>query len=108
MDAVNTVRADGSAMNANSPMEIFPCMIDNDISELLAFESIRFGMQLGKDTNQLHIKKCVNFSEYVCISQLPRRRVYWSSATRQPRVADCMTTNRFEVILSLLYITITI
>lgn len=38
------------------------------------------------------------------IVSLPARRMYWSTKTRVPAVADQMTLNRFEEILSLLHV----
>ena len=105
---VNAVRADGAAMNAISPMEMFSCMMDNEIIELLVLESNRFGMQLGKRYKPITSKEMRQFfgiCMYMSVVHLPRRRMYWSRATRQPRVADCMTTNRFEEILFLLHVT---
>ena len=38
------------------------------------------------------------------VADLPFRRMYWSRATRQSIVANTLTINRFEEIVSLLHV----
>ena len=50
------------------------------------------------------MRKFLGICLYMSVVDLPFRRMYWSRATRQPIVANALSINRFEEILSLLHV----
>ena len=75
--------------------------------DLLQLESNRFAIQLGrtriKSITNPEIRAVIGILFYMSVVHLPTRRMYWSQLTRQDSVADVMTINRFEEILSVLH-----
>ena len=72
---------------------MFLCHLDDEIKIL--FETNRMRIEITVPE-----KICL----YMSVVDLPFRRMYWSRATRQPIVANALSINRFEEILSLLHV----
>ena len=89
-------------------MTFFTAFCDDDALDLLTLESNRFRQQLGrskcKPISVSEMRTLVGICFYMTIVVLPNRRMYWSAETRQPTVANAMTVNRFEEILSVFHV----
>ena len=97
----------GPAVDAKTPLDMFLAHFSHEAFELLTLESNRYMQQLGRTrVNLISVQKMkilVGICFYMSIVILPNRRMYWSAKTRQPIVADAITVNRFEEILSVLH-----
>ena len=98
----------GPALNAKSPLDMFTAHLGEDTFELLTMESNRYKQQIGRSRSKMitvqDMRIFIGICFYMSIVSLPARRMYWSPKTRVPAVADLMTLNRFEEILSLLHV----
>ena len=96
-----------AAAEANTPMKMFMSHFDDDCVQLLVLESNRFRIQqcrtrtspVGAEEMRVFMGICF----YMSVVHLPTYRMYWAPCTRQSIVADAMTVNRFEEILSILH-----
>ena len=87
---------------------MFLSFFDNDMVENNVLESNRKRTVLKR----LHVESVsceemrvfIGICLYMSIVDMPFRRMYWASHSRQNAVADNMTCNRFEEILSLLHL----
>lgn len=98
----------GPALNATTPLTMFTAHFDDDIIDLLVLETNRQRLVLNR-TNMCAVtvedmRVFIGIILYMTIVELPFRRMYWSPGTRQALIADAMTCNRFEEILSVLHV----
>ena len=104
----NELRARGPALNCRTPLDIFLAHLDEEVLELMLLETNRHRLALQKhhvpSVSREEIRIFLGICLYMTIVQLPFRRMYWSPATRQAIVADAMTCNRFEQILSVVHL----
>ena len=86
---------------------MFTALFGDETFELLTLESNRYMRQLEKTRmKQISVKEMkilVGICFYMSIVSLPTRRMCCAKKTRQSAVADAMTINRFEDILSVLH-----
>lgn len=92
---------------AKTPLSMFRKIVDDDLVEHLTFETNRYLVQKNKTkvkpVRSEEIRKFLGIILYMSVVSLPFRRMYWSRLLRQSRVADCMTRNRFDEIISLFH-----
>ena len=107
-DSENEVICIGPALNATSPLEMFLCHLGDATINLILFETNRMRLETNKTkyrpVEELEMRKFLGICLYMSVVDLPFRRMYWSRATRQPIVANALSINRFEEILSLLHV----
>ncbi|XP_072142318.1 piggyBac transposable element-derived protein 2-like [Dermacentor andersoni] len=90
-----------------SPLSMFLNLVDSDLIEFLTFETNRFRTQENRTrilpVSVLEMRTFIGIVLYISVVDLPFRRRYWSANTRQADIADCMTRNRFDEIMSLFH-----
>ncbi|KAK8758584.1 hypothetical protein V5799_003783, partial [Amblyomma americanum] len=102
----NELKPKAAAAEGKTPLKMFKLMYGEDHIELLTFESNRHRilnrpkMKVIKNEMEVFLGICM----YMSIVDISFRRSYWSSNTRQDMVADAMTVNRWEEILSVLHL----
>lgn len=103
----NSLHPQGPALQCKTPLQMFVAHLDHEILQYLLLETNRHRLALGRNNMEaVHLEELVVFlgiSCYMSIVDLPSRRMYWSPGTRQPVVAEAMTVNRFEAILSVIH-----
>ncbi|KAK8771379.1 hypothetical protein V5799_025377 [Amblyomma americanum] len=103
----NELKPKAAAAEGKTPLKMFKLMYGEDLIELLTFESNRHRILnrpkmkvITKNEMEVFLGICM----YMSIVDISFRRSYWSSNTRQDMVADAMTVNRWEEILSVLHL----
>lgn len=106
-DPPNELKATGPAVGPSTPLQMFSNFLTDDIIEALVLESNRQRLDLKREKVQpvtvTEMRSFIGACLYMSIVNLPGRRMYWSPKTKQATVADAMTCNRFEEILSILH-----
>ena len=91
-----------------TPLEMFSLFFDEDIFDHIVLESNRKRTILKRfhvePITLDDIKVFTGICLYMSIVDMPFRRMYWAPQSRQNVVANNMTCNRFEEILSLLHL----
>lgn len=103
----NQLRPRGRALSAETPYQMFSTLFDDELLDTLVLETNRYKATLGGRTKPFargEIETALGIALYMSVSQLPARRMYWSAKTRQATVADAMTVNRFEEVLSYIHV----
>lgn len=92
---------------AKTPLHMFSKLVDDGLVEHLTFETNRFRVQNNKTKVKPvrvdEIRKFLGIVLYMSVVCLPFRRMYWSQLLRQTHVAECMSRNRFDEIISLFH-----
>ncbi|XP_040064667.1 piggyBac transposable element-derived protein 2-like [Ixodes scapularis] len=90
-----------------TPLSMFLQLVDHDLLEFLTFETNRYRIQVNRTRilplSVPKMRKFIGIVLYMSVVDLPFRRMYWSANTRQADVANCMTRNTFDEILSLIH-----
>ncbi|KAL3175833.1 hypothetical protein MRX96_001014 [Rhipicephalus microplus] len=96
-----------SVAEAKSPVSMFTKLVDEDLIGHLTFETNRFRVQSNrtrvKPVTLEEMRKFLGMVLYVSVVSMPFRRMYWSRLLRQSHIADCMPSNRFDEVISLLH-----
>lgn len=103
----NELKPKATAASGKTPLKMFRIMFGEDLIVLLTFESNRYRMcnhPRMKVICQNEMEVFLGIYMYTSILDILFRRSYWSSNTRQDMVADVMTVNRWEEILSVLHL----
>ena len=91
-----------------TPYKYFTSFIDDDIISSICYETNLYSVQnTGNsiDCKPAEIKQYIGILLYSGIVKLPRFRIYWSSETLVPIVADAMPQKRYEKIKQFIYFT---
>ncbi len=103
--------------------EFFQQFLTNELVEHITFQSNLYNTQRAtrgyqpptkkrgsgtlhgqaKPVTEQELRQVLGIVLYMGVHKLPNRRMYWSSKTFVPLIANSMTRNRFEEILSILH-----
>lgn len=96
----------GPAVHAKTPIKMFTTLFPDDLVEMITFETNRNRIINGskcKPVTKQDIYTFMGILMYMSVVHLPFRRMYWSPLTRQETIANAMSVNKFEYILSMLH-----
>ena len=98
----------GEVKDAKQEISFFSALFSKEAFELFTLESNRYKLQINRNKvasiTQEEMRKFIGIVLYMSVVHLPSRRDYWSDATQQKFIADAMSVNCFEEILSLLHV----
>ncbi|XP_017472568.1 PREDICTED: piggyBac transposable element-derived protein 3-like, partial [Rhagoletis zephyria] len=94
--------------NMKSPLDFFECFFDEELIDIIVEETNRYAAQKNRSqrVNKTEIKAFLGvliLSGYVCV---PRRRMFWEreNDSHNVLVAECITRDKFEFILSNIHV----
>ncbi|XP_049460947.1 piggyBac transposable element-derived protein 3-like [Epinephelus fuscoguttatus] len=89
-----------------TPYMYFKQFVTEDMIQLVADQTNLFSVQKeGKsvNTNFKEIEQVLGMYMFMGLVQMPNVRAYWEIETKYPKVADVMSRDRFEKLLTLLH-----
>ena len=104
----NHLIPNGHTLNSKSPLDMFISLCGgDDMFELLTLESNLYLQQVERSHSKMvsvqEMRIFIGICFYMSIISLPTRCMYWSPKTRVSAIADLMSLNWFEEMLSLLH-----
>ncbi|XP_064469715.1 piggyBac transposable element-derived protein 3-like [Ornithodoros turicata] len=97
----------GRALRGETPLTMFKAVFDNEPIHLMTFESKRYRLcnrTKMKPITHNEMEVFLGMCRYMSVVHVPHRRWYWSPSTRQDTIANAVTLNRWEEILSVLHL----
>lgn len=90
----------------STPLEYFQRMIDREMLEVLVQQTNIYSFQKNGtvvNTSVKELEMLMGMFLKMGIVSMPGNRCYWETETRYPPVADTMSRNRFQLLLTMLH-----
>ena len=122
--AIEKLKSGAELSPLTSPITFFELFLTDELLEEITFQTNMYNTQRSSNGYKVAVKrrrssdtsykkistvtkaeiiKFIGIVLYMGIHKLPNRRLYWGNKTQVPLIAEAMSRNRFEEILSILH-----